>query len=193
MNVETGNDEGSINVADAEAKRFRANLAKTAASSANNPTGDGIEFQPFGADGHTFGDVLDLINPLQHIPVVSTIYRAITGDELSPAARIAGGPLFGGPIGLAVAVANTAVQAFSGQDIGGNVFAAFFGGSNNGKDAVLAADTASSNEIQQAATDSRGVGLPISLLPGRLTAQTAAIDVSEPAPYLAPHLEHFRV
>ena len=39
MNVETGNDEGSINVADAEAKRFRANLAKTAASSANNPTG----------------------------------------------------------------------------------------------------------------------------------------------------------
>ena len=45
----------------------------------------------FGADGLTFGDVLDVINPLQHIPVVSTIYRAITGDEISPGARVAGG------------------------------------------------------------------------------------------------------
>src|SRR3546814_6236130 len=44
----------------------------------------------------TFGDFLDIINPLQHIPLVSTLYRAITGDEISPHARILGATLFGG-------------------------------------------------------------------------------------------------
>jgi hypothetical protein len=35
-------------------------------------------------EGPTFAEFLDIINPLQHIPVVSTIYRAITGDQISP-------------------------------------------------------------------------------------------------------------
>ncbi|HEY4164992.1 MAG TPA: hypothetical protein VGM59_18140, partial [Dongiaceae bacterium] len=40
----------------------------------------------FGADGK-FGwdDFLDVINPLQHIPIVSQIYRAITGDQINGA------------------------------------------------------------------------------------------------------------
>ncbi|MGB6086494.1 MAG: hypothetical protein WBF74_07845, partial [Parvibaculum sp.] len=29
-----------------------------------------------------FSDFLDVINPLQHIPIVSSIYRELTGDEL---------------------------------------------------------------------------------------------------------------
>ena len=28
----------------------------------------------------SFSDLLDIINPLQQLPIVSTIYRAITGD-----------------------------------------------------------------------------------------------------------------
>ena len=52
----------------------------------------------FSNDGLTFGDIIDVINPLQHIPVVSTIYWELTGDKISPAARMAGGALFGGPI-----------------------------------------------------------------------------------------------
>ncbi|MDP6473864.1 MAG: hypothetical protein QF894_03030 [Alphaproteobacteria bacterium] len=36
----------------------------------------------FGADGFGFDDFLDLINPLQHIPIISTIYREITGDTI---------------------------------------------------------------------------------------------------------------
>lgn len=51
----------------------------------------------FGKDGLTFGDLLDVINPLQHIPMVSSIYRAVTGDEISPGARVAGGALYGAP------------------------------------------------------------------------------------------------
>ena len=35
----------------------------------------------------TFDDLIDVINPLQHLPIVSTIYRAITGDEITPHAR----------------------------------------------------------------------------------------------------------
>lgn len=47
-----------------------------------------------------FEDLLDVINPLQHLPVVSTIYRALSGDEISTGARFAGGLLYGGPIGV---------------------------------------------------------------------------------------------
>ncbi|HJN03589.1 MAG TPA: hypothetical protein QF665_00555 [Alphaproteobacteria bacterium] len=74
-------------------------------------------------DGFTFRDVLDLINPLQHIPVISTIYRAITGDKIDTGARLIGGGLFGGPIGFAAAAANVAVTEAAGKDIGGNLMA----------------------------------------------------------------------
>ena len=45
------------------------------------------EFKFFGKDGFTFFDFLDVINPLQHIPVVSTLYRSLTGDEIDPASH----------------------------------------------------------------------------------------------------------
>ncbi len=32
----------------------------------------------------SFDDFLDIINPLQHLPVISTIYRAITHDTINP-------------------------------------------------------------------------------------------------------------
>lgn len=65
-------------------------------------------FKPFGDDGLTFADVIDIVNPLQHIPVISTFYRKLTGDTIDPAMRIAGGALFGGPLG---ALASTMVVA----------------------------------------------------------------------------------
>lgn len=92
---------------------------------ANGGTGGNL----FGEDGLTFGDILDVINPLQHIPVISHIYREMTGDEISPAARVAGGALFGGPIGLAVATVNSIVEATTGNDIGETIAAVFTGDS----------------------------------------------------------------
>jgi len=69
----------------------------------------------FGADGLDFGDVLDMVNPLQHLPGVGQVYRAITGDEISPAARIAGGSIYGGPIGLLVSAGSAFLEeAFGG-------------------------------------------------------------------------------
>ncbi|MHA1154402.1 MAG: hypothetical protein ACTSQ7_17460, partial [Alphaproteobacteria bacterium] len=72
----------------------------------------------------SFGDFLDLINPLQHIPIVSTIYRAITGDEIGGPAKILGGMLFGGPIGFVVALFDTIVTQATGRDLGETVLAA---------------------------------------------------------------------
>ncbi|HCZ12942.1 MAG TPA: hypothetical protein DHV16_12065, partial [Nitrospiraceae bacterium] len=50
--------------------------------------------------GVSFGDILDIVNPLQHIPVVSTVYRSETGDKISPGSRIIGGAIFGQLFGL---------------------------------------------------------------------------------------------
>lgn len=64
------------------------------------------------ADGHDgvedamgFGDFVDLINPLQHVPIIGEVYRNVTGDEISDGARHAGHALYGlalgGPLGMA--------------------------------------------------------------------------------------------
>ena len=71
----------------------------------------------FGKDGFTFFDFLDIINPLQHIPVISTIYRSITGDQIDPGSRIAGATLFGGPLGGALASMDVAIKHQTGLDI----------------------------------------------------------------------------
>ena len=75
----------------------------------------------------TFGDFVDIINPLQHIPVISTLYREITGDEISPHARILGDTLFGGPSGFISAIANVLYEEVAGEDIGETVIAFFTG------------------------------------------------------------------
>ena len=77
----------------------------------------------FGQDGLTFGDLIDIINPLQHIPVISTIYRALTDDQIEPGSRLAGGALFGGGIGFASALFNAVLEDATGQDIGEHALA----------------------------------------------------------------------
>lgn len=79
----------------------------------------------FGEDGFGFDDFLDIINPLQHLPVISSLYREFTGDTISAGSRMIGGGIFGGGIGLAASIVNTAVQSETGKDIGGHVIALF--------------------------------------------------------------------
>ncbi len=94
----------------------------------------------FGADGFNFLDILDIINPLQHIPFVSNLYRALTGDTIAPASRVAGGALFGGPIGAAVSLVNSIVAEWSGKDMSDHVVAFFTGGDSDGDAPQLAGD-----------------------------------------------------
>ena len=95
-----------------------------------------LEQEVFGNDGFNFKDLLDVINPLQHIPGISTVYRDFTGDSISPASRIGGATLFFGPIGAAVSTANVIVEKATGNDIGGHFMAVFNDNQNN--DPVLA-------------------------------------------------------
>ncbi|MBL4775491.1 MAG: hypothetical protein JKY87_05495 [Mariprofundus sp.] len=79
-------------------------------------------------DSFSFWDIIDAINPLQHIPVLSTLYRKITGDEMGYAARISGASLYSGLFGslisgLISAVANVFVDSTTGKDIGEHVMA----------------------------------------------------------------------
>jgi len=84
----------------------------------------------FGADG-VFGwdDFLDVINPLQHIPIIAQIYRAATGDQINGAAELIGSLPFGplGMIGTMATIADLAVKDTTGKDIGGNLEAMLFG------------------------------------------------------------------
>lgn len=78
-------------------------------------------------DSASFKDMLAIINPLQHIPIVGTIYRAITGDKIAIMPSIIGGALFGGPIGLALSLADNAIKTETGRNVGETVMAGLFG------------------------------------------------------------------
>ncbi len=79
-----------------------------------------------GAD-RTFGfdDFLDIINPLQHIPLISVGYRALTGDEMHGAARLI--ELGMGPAAGAGTVFDLALESTTGGTMEDHAIAALFG------------------------------------------------------------------
>lgn len=87
-------------------------------------------------EGMTFGDFLDIINPLQHIPVISTIYRLVTGDTMSQGARMIGGILFGGMTGLLASGVVAAFEEATGRSVEGNIIAMFDGDEPAGETAT---------------------------------------------------------
>ncbi len=80
----------------------------------------------------SFWDFLDIINPLQHIPIVSTVYREITGDTIQPSMRVMGDILYGGVIGGMASIANAVIEQSTGKDVGDTVMASLgFGGGDH--------------------------------------------------------------
>ncbi|CAK0755171.1 conserved hypothetical protein [uncultured Gammaproteobacteria bacterium] len=82
-----------------------------------------------GADAEydlTFHDALSVINPLQHLPIIGTLYREATGDTINPTARVLGGILFGGVTGGIGAVFDAIMEQKTGKDMGGTLYAALF-------------------------------------------------------------------
>lgn len=75
----------------------------------------------------TFEDFIDIINPLQRIPLFSKLYRQITGDEISAHARIVGGFAYGSLLGGLTSVFSVITKEISGRDIGEHIMAAFKG------------------------------------------------------------------
>jgi hypothetical protein len=129
----------------------------------------------FWADGSfSFRDFLDTINPLQHLPVVSTIYGWITGKhDIGDLPRIAGDALYGGPWGALSGLVNALVKEESGRDIGEHVVATLIG------DTSTTAVVAASAEAQ-----------PPTSAPGVAAPQSNAIPtagVASGAPAAAPN------
>ena len=75
----------------------------------------------------SFHDFLDIINPLQHLPIVSTIYRAITGDQIKTPEKIVGDAIYGGPLGALSSVADAIFQQSTGKSFGDTVLGWFTG------------------------------------------------------------------
>lgn len=68
------------------------------------------------ADGESFFDhILDVVNPLQHLPLVGTLYRALTGDKMGPVEKIMGDTLYGGLWGAVSSVASVAFEGITGK------------------------------------------------------------------------------
>ena len=160
-----------------------------------------------GDDGFSFDDFLDIINALQHIPVVSTIYRHLTGDTIKPFERLAGDTLYGGLWGGVSSAANLIFERITGKDFGDTAYAMVFG------DDSKTTAVASTSQTQQVATAaprklsvlaSNGLtqgldsgpepepvvaytaalearNLPADLTQRALSAYKRAVDVSQPA------------
>jgi hypothetical protein len=68
----------------------------------------------------SFHTLLSELNPLQYLPVIGTVYRAVTGDTIPDSARTIGSLvvsfLLGGPIGVAMSVGAIAAETMTGID-----------------------------------------------------------------------------
>ena len=89
--------------------------------------------------GFGFRDLIDIVNPLQHLPIIGSIYRWVTGDRPGEAAQIAGDAIYGGPIGVGFGLLSAATEDLQGHDLGERAIAALFGPS--GKTTAVAAAT----------------------------------------------------
>lgn len=92
----------------------------------------------FGEDGLSFRDVLDAINPLNHIPIISGVVESLTGHEASTGSKLIGGALLGGPIGFVASLAGEIYKSETGQSVANAVYAAV---ADESPVAVAAADT----------------------------------------------------
>lgn len=111
-----------------------------------------------------FGDMLDMVNPLQHIPIVGHIYREITGDQIKPIGQIMGGALFGGIPGAASGIINTIVEKETGEDITGNALSLMNGEAPEGSKSRPQSPEAHLEKTAQSFNASQDASLPGSLL-----------------------------
>ena len=143
-------------------------------------------------EGFTFGDFLDIINPLQHIPVISTLYRHLTGDEIGVPEKVAGDGLYGGVIGLACSLGDALFQEITGKNVGDTVYAMVMG--DDDKSAAPTAIATGPISVTPASSlsltmpdftglfDSDATGPPRSLNPLAIQRATAAYQAASRLP-----------
>lgn len=108
---------------------------------------------------YSFWDFLDLINPLQHIPVVNSLYREVTGDTIKPEMKLAGGVALGGVFGFVTSLADVIFEQETGKDIGSTVVAGLFG--TDAPAATASTKMASTQEVEQATRQMAALNTPL--------------------------------
>lgn len=78
-----------------------------------------------------FEDLIDAVNPLQQLPVISSVYREATGDSISIPARLVGGLLYGGPVGMLGSAAMVVFEGITGGSLIDDVAGLFGGGESD--------------------------------------------------------------
>jgi len=145
----------------------------------------------FWAKGEaSFSDFLDTINPLEHLPIISTIYGWIAGKhDIGDLPRIAGDALYGGPWGALSGVFNALLKEETGKDVGEHVVAAILG--DTSANAVAAtpgsAPSPASAPDPAAADPAASTGTTPApstpaVVPGTASSSTATAAKSAPAP-----------
>jgi hypothetical protein len=129
--------------------------------------------RPWSGDHFSFHDLLDIINPLQHLPIISTIYRYVTGDDIGAVPRIVGDTLYGGPIGFITGVVGATLKQESGEDAGEHMIAMI-----TGKPGTDVADKSSNQAGQQDAASGPAAGIAGAAVP----TDAAVVAGAMPAP-----------
>jgi hypothetical protein len=122
----------------------------------------------------SFHNLLSIINPLEHLPIIGTIYRAITGTHIGVPERIAGDALYGGLWGAVSGAADAAFEAITGKDFGSTILALFTGHHDK---AVASNKTAPAVPAQQP-----------DVQPENMTVEMTALQVSLDAKGIDPDL-----
>jgi hypothetical protein len=78
--------------------------------------------QPAATSGRLFEFHMADLNPLQYLPIVGTIYRAITGEHIDPAWRLGGaiitGALIAGPVGIVTSLLGIGLEELFHRVVG---------------------------------------------------------------------------
>jgi hypothetical protein len=115
----------------------------------------------------------DIVNPLQHLPVIGTIYRAATGEHIGAVEKIAGDTLYGGLWGAVSSVAEVAFEGVTGKSPEDTVMAWLKGDSNT----QVAKVQASNMQFAQASLPSSDTPALPSESPVVASAQSNSPDV----------------
>lgn len=105
--------------------QYSDHIADSIASKQRSEPAEKKDLKMFAEDEPSFWDLLDVVNPLQHIPVIGDLYRDLTGDQIGVGARLAGGTLFGGPVGFIASAVDCAIEQDTGKGMGGHMLALF--------------------------------------------------------------------
>jgi hypothetical protein len=116
-----------------------------------------------------FHHLLDVVNPLQHLPVIGTIYRAVTGQHIGAVEKIAGDTLYGGLWGAVSSVADVAFEGITGKSAEDMVLSWFKGDSNTQVAKIAAPDI----QLAQSLPSSDTPALPSSSTTSSTTVASA--------------------